>query len=334
MKDRRAASVVFGFDFQVCAAIVLMLDNIKDMKSLRLEGNQEDIELKLSDDKYILAQAKAVVHSSYDFANVRANLKKALTSLSEGNQKVDTKELIFITNSLNPFNEEASRAIFYGPTYRSFWDLPPSTQKIITDYLSDIDNHLDSSKFSIQVIPYETDNDKERLKVVMQTITDFIGTLNVDSAGLPQRLFEIWKNSIFINGSKADADICLDKKDIIWPIIVIVTDVERMDNPLQDLFDPSEYDEIVRKYKSEIDSLCERIEFFTKVLWDYSTFKGSRKPSEKPLEFIEKMWKNYSPEFDIEGMSPEIIEGLTKIVLFSILRRKYQIDSIKREVNL
>ena len=46
------------------------------------------------------------------------------------------------------------------------------------------------------------------------------------------------------------------------------------------------------------------------------------------------MWKNYSPEFDIEGMSPEIIEGLTKIVLFSILRRKYQIDSIKREVNL
>ena len=70
------------------------------------------------------------------------------------------------------------------------------------------------------------------------------------------------------------------------------------------------------------------------MLWDYSTFKGSRKPSEKPLEFIEKMWKNYSPEFDIEGMSPEIIEGLTKIVLFSILRRKYQIDSIKREVNL
>jgi hypothetical protein len=59
-KSRRANAVMFGFDFQINAAIVLMLENIEDLKSLRLEGNYEDIELELENGQYILAQAKAV----------------------------------------------------------------------------------------------------------------------------------------------------------------------------------------------------------------------------------------------------------------------------------
>ena len=87
--SRRADAVLFGFDFQVNAAIVLMLENILDLKSLRLEGESEDIELKLNDNEYILAQAKAVVKSCEDFSNVRANLKKSLISLSEGAKKTN-----------------------------------------------------------------------------------------------------------------------------------------------------------------------------------------------------------------------------------------------------
>ena len=71
-KNRRADAVVFGFDFQVNAAIVLMLENITELKSLRLEGNYEDIELELNDNHYILAQAKSIEKSSTDFRNVRS----------------------------------------------------------------------------------------------------------------------------------------------------------------------------------------------------------------------------------------------------------------------
>ena len=103
-RSRRADAVVFGFDFQVNAAIVLFLENIEDVEKICLEGNYEDIELELSSGKMILAQAKAVEKASSDFVNVRKNLKKALTSLSEAGEKVDAKELIVITNSPNPFN--------------------------------------------------------------------------------------------------------------------------------------------------------------------------------------------------------------------------------------
>lgn len=109
-KDRRANAVLFGFDFQVNAAIVLMLENIKELQYLRLESENEDIDIELYSGNHILAQAKAIVNSSTDFTNVRSNLKKALESLSEGTKKVKTEKLILITNSPNPLNEEASLA--------------------------------------------------------------------------------------------------------------------------------------------------------------------------------------------------------------------------------
>lgn len=111
-KDRRADAVLFGFDFQVNAAIVLMLENIKELRSLRLESENEDIDIELYSGNHILAQAKSIVNSSTDFTNVRNNLNKALKSLSEGSNKIKTEKLILITNSPNPLNEDASRSIF------------------------------------------------------------------------------------------------------------------------------------------------------------------------------------------------------------------------------
>ena len=195
VKNRRANAVLFGFDFQRNAAIILMLERIKELRSVRLEGNEEDIELTLENGKKILAQAKAVEKSSSDFSHVRENLKKALISLSEGAQRVDAQELIFITNSPNPFNDEASRSVFGGlPTHRSFSSLPPSAQVTVQKYLGNIENPLDSEKFTVQVFPFETDNEAERYKAVTQAMNDFIGSLNVNvSYGLGKWLLQVWQ---------------------------------------------------------------------------------------------------------------------------------------------
>ena len=106
LASRRADQVMFGFEFQVNAAIILMLRHIKSLDTIRIEGTYEDIELQLTDGEKILAQAKGVQLGSSDFHNVRANLKKALKTLSEGgNKATNVKQLIFITNSFNPFND-------------------------------------------------------------------------------------------------------------------------------------------------------------------------------------------------------------------------------------
>ena len=230
-----------------------MLENIRELKSLRLEGNEEDIELTLENEQKILAQAKSVENASSDFSNVRANLKKALTTLSDGAQKVDAKQLILITNSPNPFNDENSRSVFWGPTRRQFSTLPLSAQEIVIEYLTKIDDPLDPQKFTVQVFPFETDDEVERYKAVMQAINDFIGSLNANtSPGLGKKLLQVWHNDIFVNGSKKDAAIQLNKKNIIWPIIVLETDISRCEESFTEQFDAGVYDEVIHLYSETI----------------------------------------------------------------------------------
>ena len=333
MKNRRANAVLFGFDFQRNAAIVLMLENIRELRSVRLEGNEEDIELTLENGRKILAQAKAVEKSSSDFSHVRENLKKALISLSEGSQKTDAQQLIFITNSPN---DADSRSVFSGlPTRRSFSNLPPSAQQIVQKYLGDIDNPLDLQKFTVQVFPFETDDEMERYKAVTQAVNDFIGSLNANvTYGLGKWLLQVWHDDIFINGTKRDASILLDKKDIIWPIIVYETDINRCDDNFLNQFDIGVYDEVVRLYGSTIDSCCERVEFFTKILYDYTQFPNTKKQMEKCQDFIDSTWENYKSEFSSGGIDEETLEALIKIVLYNVLRRRITIDKIRQGVNL
>lgn len=192
LASRRADQVMFGFEFQVNAAIILMLRNIKGLDTIRIEGNYEDIELQLTDGEKILAQAKGVQLGSSDFHNVRANLKKALKTLSEGgNKATNVKQLIFITNSFNPFNDEASKGIFSGPpSYRTYDSLPDSSKKIIDDYLAKIEHPLDTEKLLIQTLPFETDDEDERYKYVLKAVEEFAEDLHLSSLSMGKKLMK------------------------------------------------------------------------------------------------------------------------------------------------
>ncbi|MFI3174379.1 MAG: hypothetical protein R3Y53_04145 [Bacillota bacterium] len=333
-KNSRANAVIFGFDFQVNAAIVLMLEHIEDLKSLRLEGNYEDIEIELENNKYILAQAKSVEKASSDFRNVKKNLKKSLNTLSNGAKKIDVQSLIMITNSPNPLNDASTSNIFIGEAHRDFDSLPPSAKQIINEYVSEISQPLDLNKFMIQVLPFETDNDLERYKIVRKCIDDFIGNLSLSIPGLGNKLMNLWHEDIFINGTKRDAEIKLKKSDIIWPVMVIATDVDRCDEAIFNRFDPSAYDEIIHQYKAIIDSRCEKCEFFTKVLSDYTIYDCNKNQSEKPIMFALEKWSSYVSEFQIETIEDEILKGLIQIILYTIVRNRITIDRIKKGVNL
>lgn len=327
MKSRNASAVLFGFDFQINAAIVLMLDNIKDLKSLKLEGNYEDIELTFNNGDIILAQAKAVVNSSYDFRNVRQNLNKALKSLSEGCRKTGSQKAIFITNSPNPFNDDESKSVFCGLSRRKFCDIPPSAQNIIRDYLKDINDPINPEFLTVRVLPFETDDETERYKVVKQCVLDFLGSLNINDNILGYKLLSIWQKEIFKNGTLRNTAQKLNKKDIVWPIIVIMTDVQNID--FLDQFDKGLYEEIVQKYRDTINTSCERMESVTKILYDFYNFNSSKPLKEKYNDFIENSWESYMPEFDVDEIAPEIKELLIKTILHGVLSRRIKIDQIR-----
>jgi hypothetical protein len=332
-KSRRANAVLFGFDFQVNAAIVLMLENVQELESLRLEG-EEDIELKLEDGTEVLAQAKAVEKASSDFRNVRANLKKALASLSDGARECNAKELILITKSPNPLNDDNTRSIFFGDAHRTFESLPESAKALINSYLAEVEAPLDTNKFKIQILPFETDDDLERYKVVYSAVDRFVGSLRLNISGLGSEILKIWQSDVFRNGTKKKEEIRLNKKDIIWPILVVATDVERYDEQFMEVFDDALYDEIIAQYKDVINSCCERYEFFAKVLSDYQSFEFNGSRNDKCKQFAFSQWEHYSEEFPLVNADYETKKGLIQVILYQIVRNRLKINRIKQEVRL
>lgn len=333
---RSASDSLFGFSFQVNAAIVLMLENIKELQSLRIEGKKEDIELSLNDGSFIFAQAKSVVQSSTDFRNVKKNLKKALITLSEASEKRnDIRELIYITNSPNPISDKASMNLFIGHTHRAFNELPKSSQKIIEDSLSAIKFPLNPQCLHINVLPFETNNLSERHKFIISVIDDFLGTLEMPIDGLKKRIHHIWANIVFQNGTKSNKEIVLEKKEIIWPLIVCVSESSRNDRglPILSEIDDALYDEVMVKYNDIIEYCSERYDFVTKVIAAYSEFPQKNVSNGISL-FVKENWHSFLDEFSEDSIPSEIKEYLVKVILYVILRKRFQIEAIKRGANL
>lgn len=331
--DQSASPVLFGFLFQANAAIVLMLENMKELKSIRLECN-EDIDIELIDGSYVLAQAKSVVKASTDFTHVRANVNKGMASLSDGAQKVNARELVYITNSPSPFNDDVSKNLFYGNSIEKYENLPPSTKEIIDTYLSQLRLPLDKNKLVIRAFPFEGDDDRQRYKVVWDVISDFMGRIGLGEYGYRQKLHEVWEGMLYRSGSKSNKEIKLGKKDIIWPIIVCVTGQGNLDrNALYCTgLDDSEFEEINNRYREIIDYCSERFDLVAKVISDFTT--AGIKDRDAVNMFINDHWNDYTDDVELDSMDEEIRSSLIKIIMYTILSKKYVINRIKKGVNL
>jgi hypothetical protein len=257
-----------------------------------------------------------------------------MASLSEEAAKVKVSELLYITNTPDPLKDDASKPMFYGHAHVKYNDLPPSTKEMIQGYLLQLKSPLDTSRFKIQVLPFETDDEKQRYKVVNDVISDFIGDLDIEVYGLKKKLCEVWQMMLDKNSSKANRDIKLTKQAVVWPIIVYITGKGELKREAQfcNLLDESDFDEISRKYGEVIDYYTDRYDFATKVVADFCS--SGLKGKDAIVNFVNNHWEAYMAEVNTELMEDDLRCKLIKIILFSILNKKVDINKIKRAVNL
>lgn len=335
MTNRRANATEFGFDFQTNAAIVLMLDYIKDLETLNIEGELEDIQIKLTDNQYVIAQAKAVTRPADDFNNVLPNLKKALTSLSEGASKANVKDAIFVTNSANPFKDDSSRSQFFELTCLRFKDLALPAQKTIIKYLKEITNSLDEDKLIIRRIPFETDNETERYKAIKVRVEDFMASLNLTQVGLANKLMNQWQLSFQQNSTKSNPNISFSKKQILWQIIVLATDIDYVIDNLANE-DSTLKQEALSSFQDIINSSSERFAFMTKIINDCDSMRFSFDTplKEKVRKLTESYSNNYINLFGISNLDPEVQQIVMKAIIHKILDNRITLGKIKDGTNL
>lgn len=327
MGERNASASVFGWDFQTNAAILLMLENIKEADKIRVEGADEDIEITLNDKTKIYSQVKAVAKPD-DYAHVIDKLTDALETLNLDANNGDGNLFTYTTNSPNPFNNQKTMSFFTGKTHLYFDELPDAAQVKINEILQKKGfTNLDTSKMDVRVIPFYGRDLKNRYKEIQSSVNELLSGINMPTDGISAEILNIWQRDFFQNATLPDTAISISKKQMMWPLIVLVVDQAAANDYKKD-FDDDEVGEIERKYKLVINQQTMLYEFVTKVISDH------RKSKKTAKNFVNDNWKCYLDTIAAIEADDQTKETLMKLILYKILVQRQYISNIKKDVNL
>ena len=334
MSGTNASDSLFGWDFQINAAIVLMLEDIENVQKLRVEGQSEDIEITMTDGGCIFSQAKALADPS-STNNVKKKLSDGLGTLNQAASNPGACKLVYITNAYNPLADKKSMPSFYGQSRKPYSALNDSSKKVIDGILAKGNyTNVDKSKLYIYTLPFEN-NMHDRYKVVIEKVKDFISSIRSAVSGSAQEVLEIWQQQLFENATLHNTAVVLTKKDIMWPLIVIMCDNERTGNPFTDDMDDGEHEEVSERYRSFISCKCQKFSFVTRVVTDYQSYpRADETGNKRVLAFINSKWSGYLDEFSSSTSEDYLTESLIKIILYQIIQQRRLINDVKKRVNL
>jgi hypothetical protein len=333
MKSTNASPSAFGWDFQCNAAIVLMLKNIKVASAVKVEGEIEDIEITLDSGNIICSQAKAVFRPYDDFSNVISKLKAGLKTLNTASMKTNVAQLIYITNSPDPFDNEKIMGVFGDSlTSKKYSELPEICQQQINNICETKNYTFDKNLFSVYVMHFDGD-EENRYRVIRDLVNEFLNSVDLGDRGLGKDMLGIWQRMFFTNASHHNTSFSIKKESMVWPLIVSICKVNNEDALLSDV-DEGEIDQIINNYKTVIDNNSERFDFVTKVLSAYNLYGVMMKGNERTKSFVLEHWQDFSSDFEIQATDTDILEHIVKLTISNIIKRRRNIVRIKSEVNL
>lgn len=335
MSKNCAAPSLFGWDFQVNAAIAILIDNIKDVDKVRLEGAKQDIEITLSNKEKIYAQAKSVEKAG-DYSNVKKHLANALNSLNDTahNEVGAIKQFIYITNSENPMGNMQTMAQFMGPYIRQpYKNLTNKAKEIIDSALSRAEKTIaiDKDKLFVYILQFQNGaSPMDRYTNIKRIVDEFIETILENRNGIGGKVLDVWQKELLLNGSISNTCITLDKKEFTWIIVVKALENSLKENSFYDRFDISEVQHVQNHFNEFINNSVVRFEFVTAVLSDFNNFTPKER-NKKTSEFIEEKWEDYAGEFALDKLDSNTQEILVKTILARIIYQSNTINCMKEK---
>ena len=330
--NSNASASAFGWDFQTNAAILLMLENIKHAKSVKVEAQTEDIGITLDNNNIIYSQAKSLedINST---SNLLSKLKDGIRTLNNAYNNGNAESLIYITNHSNPFNDKQSIQYFIGRTKLQYEDLTDKCKTKIIKIINKNHYTIDKSKLKIYVLPFNGTSRDNKDKAIKEAVAEFLEQLDINVSYTPKRMLEIWQRDFFNNATIPDNAIQIKKKDMMWALIAESCSFDSKDKYLEDC-DEAVISEIEHKYKIIIDNTIEEFMFTNKVLNDFANFNTRLTLKEKKEKFINEQYINYLEKFDVGNIDEYTKNCLIKIILNRIICNRIIIDKIKKGANI
>lgn len=330
--NSNASASAFGWDFQTNAAILLMLENIQQAKSVKVEAKTEDIEITLENNNIIYSQAKSLedINST---SNLLSKLKDGIRTLNNAYNNGDAESLIYITNHSNPFNDKQSIQYFSGRTNLEYNELTDKCKDKIIKIINKNNYSIDTNKLKIYVLPFYGSNRDNKDKAIKEAVAEFLEQLEINVSYTPKRMLEIWQRDFFNNATIPDSAIQIKKKDMMWALIAEACNFDKSDRYLEDC-DDAIVNEIEHKYRTIIDNTIEEFMFTNKVLNDFSNYNTNLTWKVRTKKFINEQYSDYLNEFNVKNIDDYSKNCLIKIILNKIIGNRYIIDKIKKGANI
>lgn len=338
--DVNASSTMAGFQFQVNVAIYFMLRYLKDIDSIRVEGEKEDVEVKLKDKHRYMVQAKAQTIDLKNNKNNAKNLKDALKTLANADEK-DVQYLFYASNMSDPLNSSDEVFKKYDIVTKMYSELSKKSQQKIDNQIANLNGiDINKNKLVIIRIPFFGKFDEEKYKFIFQTAKEVFSIMGDNLVNKSNTIIRKIESKFNNNGTDKKETVITKEDFCNW---IILAEIEGMDLSGDNLnigIDESEYYDAYEQYKRFIDEKMLSYENYGKV---YSLFLRVKKNKNiKISEFVkEKKLElyNYFFEEDLEN-EEQINENnkldiyVAQIISYAILKRNFIIKRIKEGAGL
>lgn len=344
MKDNHsnvnASPTMLGFQFQVNVAIYFMFTYLKDIASIRVEGEKEDVEVYLNNNKKYMIQAKAQTIDLYDNSNNSTNLKKALKSLANADGK-NVQYLFYATNMLNPINTPTNEFDNYDRVTKMYSELSVKSKEKIDKQIENLEGvSIDKDKLVIIRIPFFGHFNEEKYKFIIQTARDVFSMMSDSLVNKSNTIIHYIESKFYDNGT-AKKETKISKEEFCnW---IILTEIEGLDLANDNLnigIDELDYYDAYNQYQRFINEKSSSYENYGKV---YSLYNRARKNKNITINDFVKEKKielyNYFFEENIENEN-QINENnifdiyVAQIISYAILKKNSIIKKIKEGANL
>lgn len=331
MGSTQASATVFGFQFQINAAIYLMLKYFSVFEKIKVEGKQEDIELTLNNKKKIFAQAKSKEFPTKDNAGHSLKLKEALRTLSYVKCK-DEHELMYISNlEDNPLNSGTNE--FNGVTFLKYDELKEASKKKIDLQIEMNEYVIDRDKLVIAKIPFYGDDMEQRHKEINRKLSEFVSEVSPSLSSFSNKILTIWEEEFLHNSAVREPSMTINREKVIWGLIVCklqVDDVRKYDERLG--IDEIDFLESIDEYEKIIDIKSSTFLDYNRIISLYNQYKLKNNKG-TIYDFIKDEEKNIFKLIFPDKDETLILLACSKIIAKEIISRSKSIEEIKRGVD-
>lgn len=324
-KNRNASAVIFGFDYQVDAAICLFIRNISEIEKIKVEGKYEDIEQVMSNGSIIYCQIKSVIDPINTTDTTKRNkIKNALESLSKC-PITNNDKLMYCSNQKDILISNAGLFSANNILEYEYDYLDDASKNLIRKYFK---GQMDKCKaLSIIKIPYNiaTDN-KTRRAFIYDSVKEFLLSVREEPA-LSYSICQAWHEYLKNSSYGKPGEYFLTKKELIWVLIASIIS-NRIDYDLVD--DEQIVDDVKKRCDDLFLNKLLNFEIFNKLNFIYEEEKNKLVGSKVMIADIFEKKKEEIVNIVFSKNQYDDIDISTTFIIFSaVVRLKNRIKTIK-----